>query len=87
MNLSAPFIRRPVMTTLVTASFVAFGLAAYGRLPVADLPTVDFPTIQVTATLRYSRLVPSVAKHLKVPPEEYAPVEINAHVTTFTVLP
>ena len=51
MNLSAPFIRRPVMTTLVTASFVAFGLAAYFQLPVADLPTVDFPTIQVTASL------------------------------------
>jgi HAE1 family hydrophobic/amphiphilic exporter-1 len=51
MNLSAPFIRRPVMTTLVTASFVAFGLAAYFKLPVADLPTVDFPTIQVTASL------------------------------------
>ena len=51
MNLSAPFIRRPVMTTLVTASFVAFGLAAYFQLPVADLPTVDFPTIQVSASL------------------------------------
>lgn len=51
MNLSAPFIRRPVMTTLVTASFVAFGLAAYFQLPVADLPAVDFPTIQVSASL------------------------------------
>jgi HAE1 family hydrophobic/amphiphilic exporter-1 len=39
------------MTTLVTASFVAFGLAAYFKLPVADLPTVDFPTIQVSASL------------------------------------
>jgi HAE1 family hydrophobic/amphiphilic exporter-1 len=51
VNLSAPFIRRPVMTTLVTASFVAFGVASYFKLPVADLPTVDFPTIQVTASL------------------------------------
>jgi HAE1 family hydrophobic/amphiphilic exporter-1 len=51
MNLSAPFIRRPVMTTLVMASFVAFGLAAYQKLPVSDLPAVDFPTIQVNATL------------------------------------
>jgi hydrophobic/amphiphilic exporter-1 (mainly G- bacteria), HAE1 family len=51
MNLSAPFIRRPVMTTLVMASFVAFGVAAYQKLPVSDLPAVDFPTIQVTATL------------------------------------
>jgi HAE1 family hydrophobic/amphiphilic exporter-1 len=51
MNLSAPFIRRPVMTTLVMASCVAFGVAAYRQLPVSDLPAVDFPTIQVTATL------------------------------------
>jgi len=51
MNLSAPFIKRPVMTTLVMASFVAFGAAAYTRLPVSDLPVVDFPTIQVNAAL------------------------------------
>jgi HAE1 family hydrophobic/amphiphilic exporter-1 len=51
MNLSAPFIRRPVMTTLVMASFVAFGVLAYRNLPVSDLPAVDFPTIQVSATL------------------------------------
>jgi HAE1 family hydrophobic/amphiphilic exporter-1 len=51
MNLSEPFIRRPVMTTLVMASFVAFGLAAYFKLPVSDLPTVDFPTISVSASL------------------------------------
>ncbi len=51
MNLSAPFIRRPVMTTLVMASFVAFGLTAYQKLPVSDLPAVDFPTIQVSASL------------------------------------
>ena len=51
MNISEACIRRPVMTTLVTASFVAFGLAAYFQLPVADLPTVDFPTIQVSASL------------------------------------
>ena len=51
MNLSAPFIRRPVMTTLVMASFVAFGLIAYRQLPVSDLPAVDFPTISVTAVL------------------------------------
>ncbi len=51
MNLSAPFIRRPVMTTLVMASFIAFGIAAYQQLPVSDLPSVDFPTIQVSASL------------------------------------
>ncbi|HSN90117.1 MAG TPA: efflux RND transporter permease subunit, partial [Anaeromyxobacteraceae bacterium] len=51
MNLSAPFIRRPVMTTLVMASFVAFGLFAYAKLPVSALPAVDFPTISVNASL------------------------------------
>jgi HAE1 family hydrophobic/amphiphilic exporter-1 len=51
MNLSAPFIRRPVMTTLVMVSFTAFGLFAYRALPVSDLPVVDFPTIQVSANL------------------------------------
>ena len=51
MNVSAPFIKRPVMTTLVMASFTAFGLFAYRSLPVSDLPVVDFPTIQVNASL------------------------------------
>jgi HAE1 family hydrophobic/amphiphilic exporter-1 len=51
MNLSAPFIRRPVMTTLVMASFTAFGAFAYKQLPVSDLPVVDFPTISVNASL------------------------------------
>jgi HAE1 family hydrophobic/amphiphilic exporter-1 len=51
MNVSAPFIRRPVMTTLMVASFTAFGAYAYRGLPVSDLPVVDFPTIQVSASL------------------------------------
>ncbi len=51
MNLSAPFIRRPVMTTLVMASFIAFGVVAYQKLPVSDLPSVDFPTLSVSASL------------------------------------
>ncbi|BDG01262.1 efflux RND transporter permease subunit [Anaeromyxobacter oryzae] len=51
MSLSTPFIRRPVMTTLVMAGILAFGSAAYRLLPVSDLPNVDFPTIQVSAAL------------------------------------
>lgn len=51
MNLSALFIRRPVMTTLVMAGILVFGIIAYRALPVSDLPTVDFPTIVVTAAL------------------------------------
>jgi len=49
MNLSEPFIRRPVMTMLVMLGILFFGIAAYRLLPVNTLPTVDFPTIQVTA--------------------------------------
>lgn len=51
MNLSRPFIMRPVMTTLVMAAFVIFGLISYLTLPVNDLPAVDFPTISVSASL------------------------------------
>jgi HAE1 family hydrophobic/amphiphilic exporter-1 len=51
VNLSEPFIRRPVATTLLTLSAVAFGVLAYRELPVSDLPSVDFPTIQVSAGL------------------------------------
>lgn len=49
MNLSAPFIRRPVMTTLVMVAIVIFGVFAYKALPVSDLPNIDYPTITVTA--------------------------------------
>jgi len=51
MNLSEPFINRPVATSLLMAALVAIGLAAFPFLPVAPLPQVDFPTIQVTASL------------------------------------
>ena len=51
MNLSLPFIERPVMTTLVIAAMVIFGGYGYANLPVSDLPTVDFPTISVFAAL------------------------------------
>ena len=51
MNLSAPFIQRPVMTCLVMAALVIFGLFGYAILPVSELPNVDFPTINVQANL------------------------------------
>ena len=50
MNLSAPFIRRPIMTTMIMSAILFFGIIAYKALPVSDLPDVDFPTIQVSAT-------------------------------------
>ena len=47
MNLSEPFIRRPVMTAVLTVSVILFGVLSYLRLPVNDLPAVDYPVIQV----------------------------------------
>ena len=51
MNLSAPFIRRPVATTLITVGIALAGAVAYYALPVSPLPQVDFPTISVGASL------------------------------------
>src|SRR5881227_321160 len=51
MQISEACIRRPVMTTLITASLIVFGVFAYRLLSVSALPAVDFPTIAITATL------------------------------------
>ena len=51
MNVSAPFIRRPVATTLLTCGLVLAGVLAFRLLPVSPLPQVDFPTISVSAGL------------------------------------
>jgi len=47
MNISQPFIKRPVTTILVMVTILFFGITAYKSLPVSDLPNVDYPTIQV----------------------------------------
>ena len=52
MNLSEPFIRRPVATTLLMTALAFVGLVSFPFLPVAPLPQVDFPTIQVTANFQ-----------------------------------
>ena len=51
MNLSEPFIRLPVATSLLMGAVAFLGLAAFPYLAVAPLPQIDFPTVQVTATL------------------------------------
>ncbi|SFJ84193.1 hydrophobic/amphiphilic exporter-1, HAE1 family [Bosea sp. OK403] len=51
MNLPEACIRRPVMTTLIMATFLIFGFFAFKQLPVAALPRVDFPTINVSARM------------------------------------
>src|SRR6266700_252158 len=49
-GLSGPFIRRPVMTVLLTLSVIVAGIATYNKLAVNDLPAVDYPIIQVTCS-------------------------------------
>ena len=51
MNLSEPFVRRPIATVLLTLGLALAGIAAYFVLPVSPLPQVDFPTISVRANL------------------------------------
>ncbi|HZP60276.1 MAG TPA: efflux RND transporter permease subunit [Opitutaceae bacterium] len=51
MNISEPFVRRPVATTLLTMGIALAGLVAYRKLPVSPLPQVDFPTINVSASM------------------------------------
>ena len=50
-GLSAPFINRPIATTLIMVAVLLVGLVAFPSLPVAPLPQVDFPTIAVSASL------------------------------------
>ena len=51
MNLSRPFIRRPIATILLTIGLALAGIAAFLTLPVARLPAVDFPVIFVSANM------------------------------------
>ncbi|MGD2169523.1 MAG: efflux RND transporter permease subunit [Chlamydiota bacterium] len=69
MNLSEPFIKRPVMTTLLMASLLFFGIIAYQMLPVSDLPNVDFPTIQIT-TINPGSIPETMANTIGTPLEK-----------------
>ncbi len=51
MNISAPFIARPIATSLLAVAVLLSGILGYRALPVSALPSVDFPTIQVTTQL------------------------------------
>jgi multidrug efflux pump subunit AcrB len=51
MNVSAPFIRRPVATSLCTLALALAGTLAFRNLPVSPIPQVEFPTLMVTAAL------------------------------------
>src|SRR5258705_11700350 len=67
-GLSGPFIRRPVMTMLLTLSVIVAGLATYGKLAVNDLPAVDYPVIQVSCS--YPRADPTTMARKIAPPFE-----------------
>src|ERR1700743_3826885 len=51
MNLSAPFIQRPVATTLLTLGILLAGIMAFRLLPVAPLPQIEFPAIAISASM------------------------------------
>src|SRR5476649_1717082 len=51
MNISAPFIARPIGTALIAIGILLTGVVAFPLLPIAALPQVDFPTIQVSTSL------------------------------------
>lgn len=68
MNISEPFIRRPIATSLLMLALVLVGILGYRSLPVSALPTVDFPTIQVTS--QYPGADPEVMASLVTAPLE-----------------
>lgn len=61
MNLSEPFIKRPIMTTLLMVSILFAGILAYLRLPISNLPNVTYPTI--TVSVSYPGMTPDVMAH------------------------
>jgi HAE1 family hydrophobic/amphiphilic exporter-1 len=75
VNLSEPFIRRPVMTAVLTVSAIFFGVFAYRQLPVNDLPAVDYPVIQVFAS--YPGASPETVASNIATPLERAFMQIN----------
>jgi len=86
MSISAPFIRRPIGTSLLMAAIFLVGLAVYPLLPVAPLPQVDFPTITVTA--QYPGASPDTMASSVAEPLETQFSQINglAQMTSANVL-
>ena len=68
MNISEPFIRRPIATSLLMVGVVLVGVLGYRFLPVSALPTVDFPTIQIVS--QYPGADPEVMASLVTAPLE-----------------
>jgi hydrophobe/amphiphile efflux-1 (HAE1) family protein len=86
LNISRPFIERPVATTLLMAGLALVGIAAFPFLPVAPLPQVDFPTILVSASLPGASpeiMASSVAQPLET---QFAQIPGVAQMTSTSVL-
>ncbi len=86
MNMSRPFIERPVATTLLMAALGLIGIAAFPFLPVAPLPQIDFPTILVSAQLPGASpeiMASSVAQPLET---QFAQISGVSQMTSMSVL-
>ncbi|MGH7094806.1 MAG: efflux RND transporter permease subunit, partial [Stellaceae bacterium] len=84
MSISAPFIRRPIATSLLMLGILVFGIVAYGLLPVAALPNVDFPTI--TVSVQYPGASPdTMASAVATPLEQqFAAIPSLDQMTSFS---
>ena len=85
MNISAPFIRRPIGTSLIMAAIVLVGVAAFPLLPVSPLPRVEFPTITVNASFPGASpetMATAVAQPLE---RQFAQIEGVAQMTSNSV--
>ncbi len=93
MNLSEPFIRRPVMTVLLTVAAILFGVLAYIAMPVSDLPAVDYPVISVTVaypgatpeTMANNVATPLERQFMQIPGLELITSSSNQGNTSFTL--
>ena len=93
MNLSELFIRRPVMTVLLTVSVMLFGVFAYTRLPVNDLPAVDYPVITVNVaypgadpeTMANNVATPLERQFMQIPGLELVTSKSGQGNTSFTL--
>src|SRR5579872_3874124 len=84
MNISEPFIRRPIATSLLMLGMLVFGAGAYSLLPVAAVPNVEFPTISVTA--QYPGANPStMASSVATPLEtQFTAIPSLSQMTSFS---
>ena len=85
-GISAPFIRKPIATSLLMIGILFIGIVAYPQLPVAPLPQVDFPTIQISALLPGAApdtMASSVAQPLE---SQFAQIPGVAEMTSISTL-